>query len=240
VHTPPTLNDQFKRIVAAVSNLVFLFAVVGLWLLEPLLFQRHQLSGDALLVFIVGSLSLVVYYSLHDRLHVAREAVTASMGLLPEAARTGVADAPSDGERRDARDWRTRVTSTLWTPVIFNFWLVGWLIYASGGITNSPHSGVPVAMVLVGQSVYDVPQPTFTAGSRLPRLPRFCLAVARLYWLSLLVVVTLLGCLVVAQVAHPLTTRTAPTAEVMAVMLISLFASMCVTLVTRRADQRQN
>jgi hypothetical protein len=119
------------------------------------------------------------------------------------------------------------------------FWLVGWLIYATVGITTSPYSGVPLSMIIIGQSVYAIPPIQLRPSRRTPRLLVFTWGVARIYWSSLLVVVSLLGALVLLQRYLPAYRAPAPSGEILVVTLVSLVASMCVTFVTRRGDQRE-
>jgi len=224
-----------KLTVAIASNLAFLPAVVLLWALELPMFASHQLRGIDLIAFVIGELLLVVYYGLL----LEPEASTTFLDLLTQAARSGVPATDGAGPPESARQRVRlhRLITNLWTPVTLNFWLVGWLIYATGGITKSPYSGVPLSMIIIGQSVYAVPPMELRPSGRVPRLLVFLWSVGRLYSSSLLVVVSLLVTLVLLGSYLPVERRSAPTGEILLVMLVSLFASMCVTFVTRRNDQ---
>jgi hypothetical protein len=230
----PRSGDLFKTSVAAASNLLFLPAVSLLWVVEQPLFNAHQLAGSYLLVFIVGELTLTVYYLLAQS-----DSMTRMLDLFTQAARSGISaeDVASVGARKRPAGRLHRILTNLWTPVTLNFWLVGFLIYATGGITRSPYSQVPVSMIIIGQSVYAVPPIRLRPSSRAPRPVVFILSVARLYWSSLVVVVSLLTALVLLQRYAPIVSTSAPAGEIFLVMLVSLLASMCVTFLTRRADR---
>jgi len=226
-------TDELKAMFAAVSNIVFLVAVVALWLMEKPVFGHRQLHSSSLLTYIIGTLLLIPYY-----LFLSNNGLRSLGELLVSTAREGVPDAQDNLIIAPVNTSRLgRVTKNLWTPVTFNFLLVGWLIYASGGISNSPYSQVPLAMILIGQSTYDVPDIRFPAHIKAMPVIYFARRIAQLYWSSLLVVGSLLTGLLLIQKYHPLVTRQASTTEFFIIMLISLFASMCITFLTRRADR---
>jgi hypothetical protein len=233
----PKFDDRLKALLSAVSNLLFLIAVVAIWGSEQPLIGRHQLSGSALVAFTIWELALIAYYG--------ALAVSDDLGALPRlltnAIREGVAstkEAPGPSHAAAARrPLRVVVASNLWLPVTLNFASVGWLIFASGGIANSPYNQVPVAMILIGQSLYAVPPMVLTSESRTPWPIMFVSQVMRLYWSSITVVAVLLTTLLLLQRYDPMQTRAAPPVEILLVMLASLIASMGVTFVTRRADR---
>jgi hypothetical protein len=231
----PRFDDRLKTILAAAANLAFLLTLVGMWILEKPLFHRHQLSGSSLLIYTIGALSLIVYYGLR----VVSDNIRTLFELLWQAVRAGVRDSTYARRSKKTTTPGHGFPAGLRIPVTFNFWLVGWLIYASGGLTNSPYSGVPIVMVLLGQSMYDVPPITLQSRRGIPPLASFGWSVAKIYGSSLSVVISLLATLVALQHWCPRVTSAAPTGETVAMMIVSLFASVCVTFVTRKADQHR-
>lgn len=228
-------DDRLKAAMAAAANLFFLVAVSTIWVIETSAFDTHQLPGVSPLLFAIGELLLAVYFSAlaaSDRFGVLVE-------MLVCAARSGISKHSSDGAREDdlGAGRVRRLLTDLWTPVTLNFLLAGALIYASGGVVNSPYSQVPIAMMLIGQSVYRVPPVELSQHPRIPRVVVFAASVARLYRYPILIMISIEASLVVLQATHPLVTTPAPTAELLVTTLISFFAGMCVTFVTRRADR---
>jgi hypothetical protein len=220
--------------MAAAANLFFLVAVCSIWAVESSAFDTHQLPGVSPLLFVIGELLLILYFGALA----ASDRFGALVEMLVRAARSGIAEEEVgyDGDELTGGTLR-RLLTNLWTPVTLNFLLAGGLIYASGGVVNSPYSQVPIAMMLIGQSVYGVPPVELSHHPRTPRVVVFAASVARLYLYPLLIMVSLEVSLVVLQAAYPLVTTPAPTAELLLTTLISLFAGMCVTFVTRRADR---
>jgi uncharacterized membrane protein YqjE len=228
-------NDRLKAAMAAAANLFFLVAVSSIWVVEVSVFDTHQLPGVSPLLFAIGELLLIVYFAALA----ASDRFGALIEILVSAARSGISKDPSDGAREDdlGGGRLRRLLTNLWTPVTLSFLLAGALIYASGGVVNSPYSQVPVAMMLIGQSVYRVPPVELSHHTRIPRVIVFAASVARLYCYPLLIIVSIEVSLVVLQATYPLVTTSAPTAELLVTTLVTCFAGMCVTFVTRRADQ---
>jgi hypothetical protein len=227
-------TDRLKAAMAAAANLFFLLAVSTIWVVESSAFDTHQLPGVSPLVFAIGELLLIVYFGALA----ASDRFGALVEMLVRAARSGISKEETQADREDFTGGSLRcLVTNLWTPVTLNFLLAGGLIYASGGIVNSPYSPVPIAMVLIGQSVYRVPPVELSHHPHIPRVVVFAATVARLYRYPLFIVVLLELSLVALQAARPLVTTPAPAAELLVTILISMFAGMCVTFVTRRADQ---
>lgn len=227
-------DDRLKAAMAAAANVFFLVAVTTIWAVECSAFDTHQLPGVSPLLFAIGELLLIVYFGALA----ASDRFGALVEMLVRAARSGISQEDGHDEEGDlTAGWLRRVLTNLWTPVTLNFLLAGGLIYASGGVVNSPYSQVPIAMMLIGQSVYGVPPVELSHHPHTPRIVVFAASVARLYLYPLLIMVLLEVSLVVLQATHPLVTTPPPTVELLVTTLISLFAGMCVTFVTRRADQ---
>lgn len=141
----------------------------------------------------------------------------------------------------DARDFVPRrfrrVMANLWIPVTLQFWLVGWLIYASGGLKNSPYSMVLPAMLIIGQSVYPTSPIRLGADPRPRDFLVFVWRMACYYGYPQLMFGSLLVALVLLQEYHPLVTKPAPAAETIFVTQVSIFVVMCVVFVTKRLDR---
>ena len=237
VKTPPVVpkfDDRMKASLASFANLFFLAVVCIIWGLEQA-FGGHQLSSINLVIFALGALVLIEWFNLRA----SPERISALFYMLGRAARSGVAKAPPASKAANASDISRfkRFLCNLWVPVTLNFWLAGWLIYASGGITNSPYAQVPIAMMIVGQGVYDVPPIKLRTDTKVPEFLVFLGGVARLYWYPLILMVCLLSALVGLQTNLPLVIHPAPTLETLLITMVMLFASMCVTFVTRRSDR---
>jgi hypothetical protein len=231
----PRFDDRLKAAMAAAANVMFTSVVVLMWGLEGPLFGGHQLYGSSPLLFVIFALTMVLYYgalATSDRFGRLAD-------MLVQAAARGIVAEPEGAEpQRSSRPGRARaIFANLWVPVTLNFLLAGWLIYASGGILNSPYASVPVAMMLIGQSVYGVPPIDLRGHSRLPRLVVFVLAILRLYLYPFMLIIVIELMLVALQRLHPLVRSPAPAAEFVISTLLILLASMCVTFVTRRADK---
>ena len=220
--------------MAATANLFFLFAVCTIWAVESLIFDGRQLAGVSLVPFIIGELLLVVYFAALA----ASDRFGALVEILVRAARSGIAKDGARAEPEGRAGGRVRrLLTNLWTPVTLNFVLAGGLVYASGGVVNSPYNQVPIAMFLIGQSIYEVPPIELRHHERIPRIVVFAATLARLYVYPLFLIVLLELSVVGLQATHPLVTTSAPPALVLVSILITLFAGMCVTFVTRRADR---
>lgn len=231
----PNFDDRLKAAMAAAANVMFTSVVVLMWGLEGPLFGGHQLYGSSPLLFVIFALVMVLYYGALA----SADRFGRLVDMLVQAAARGIlAEHAETNPQRPSATGRARaIAANLWVPVTLNFLLAGWLIYASGGILNSPYASVPIAMMLIGQSVYGVPPIDLRGRSRLPRLVVFVLAILRLYLYPLALIVTIEVALVALQRLHPLVRSPAPSAEFVISTLLILLASMCVTFVTRRADQ---
>jgi hypothetical protein len=241
-HSPsvPRFDDRLKASLAIVSNGLLVLVVIVIAGLEEL-FGRQQTPTLALLAFVLLELVLIVYFGALA----ASDRFQDLLRLLARAARTGVgvgggAEQGSTGEERSTSraSVARRVLTNLWVPVTLNFLMVGYLIYASGGLANSAYSQVPIAMMLIGQSVYDVPAAIeLSAGCGAPRVLVFVWRVAGLYAYPLCLMAFLLACLLLLQRYAPLVSTPVPAVETGLTTLVMLLASMCVTFITRKADR---
>jgi hypothetical protein len=229
----PKFDNYMKATLAVFANLFFLGIVLLIWGLEKI-FGCHQLSGANLIIFALWALVLIQWFNLRA----SPDRAKALFYMLGRAARSGVTEAPPAATEEGAADVsRLKLIATsLWVPVTLNFGLAGWLIYASGGTTNSPYAQVPIAMMLIGQGVYDIP-PIELRSSKIPKPLTFIGGVAQLYWYPLILMTVLLTMLVGLQAKLPLVTRPAPTTETLLITLVMLFASMCINFLTRRSDR---
>jgi hypothetical protein len=157
--------------------------------------------------------------------------------LFGRVIRNGTAKVGVDFEDDPCIRVLKALTANLWVPVTFQFVLVGWLIYASGGIMNSPYSSVPIVMMMIGQSVYAAPSIEFEGDIKVRDVVLLLGRVGRAYRYPLLMVATLYLALMVLQENHPLVTHPAPAIEIVLTTLANLFFGMCVVIVTRRADR---
>jgi hypothetical protein len=231
---PPRFDDRMKAMLGSVATFILLLLVVTISTAENLLFGRSQLSVLDLAIFGFGALAIVDWLGVWG----SSDRVRTLLALLGRATRTGTVVVVRDLDSRETRPGTLRrVLGGLWVPVTLQFVLVGWLIYASGGIANSPYSSVPVVMMLIGQSVYETPSIELGDDIKVRDLLMFVCRVARAYCYPLLMFVVLFGVLVLLQEHHPLVTRSAPSVEIVFTTLVNLFFGMCVVLVTRRVDR---
>lgn len=226
----PKFDSKLKAGLAVVSNIVLLLAVNIIYALDDLL-GKGQITLIPLLIFDLLSLLLIVFYGAV----VTSDTIGSLVGWLVRVVSGDVR--AKNVFATDPVEAESQLLCNLWIPVTLNFLLAGYLIYMSGGITGSPFGQVPIAMMLIGQSVYDAPRIDLTTQARLPQPVLFLCEVARLYAYPLCLMVGLLAGLLAAQTYAPLETAPAPSLEIAATGFVVLFASMCVTFVTRRADQ---
>jgi hypothetical protein len=230
----PELADILKETIGMVANILLLLAVSVIWSAEDPLFGRHQISFQALAVFDGMTLMLIAYYGLL----IAADKLTLLLTMLANAVRTDlVEDKDNSFDRSQGMGVIRRLTSNLWLPTTFNFFAVTWLIYASGGIASSPYFPVPLAMMAIGQSIYRAPAVTLGTGNATRRLLNFVVKMIHLYNYPLILVSSLLVLLERLQEVHPLVATPAPVPETIITTLLCMFVTMCVTFITRRADQ---
>ncbi|MFZ1153891.1 MAG: hypothetical protein WAN93_03190 [Solirubrobacteraceae bacterium] len=228
-------RDRLQATIGAWLTVVLVVTVDFLWVMARLLTGKGQLSAINLLVFTLGGLVIVGWLGLRA----ASDKVDTLMLLLARVTRIGAAE--GDIDALDARveiPGRFRsLVANLWIPVTLQFILVGWLIYASGGLTNSPYGPVLVVMMAIGQSVYHAPAIELGAEVKMRDVLIFIGRVTRLYVYPQLMFVCLLIALVLLQEHHPLVTRPTPPGEMIFTLQLCIFVSMCVVFITRRADR---
>jgi hypothetical protein len=182
--------------------------------------------------FTIGAYVLIAYFLVlanPNGIRALQRSLARATGKPAEASREEPIGAPGRLEL---------LLADPWVPVTLEFLLVGWLIYASGGVIDSPYSPVPIGMVVIGQSVYDVRPIAFDAKAGLLRaIAVFAARVAGQYWYPLSLSVSLLIGLEALQQWHPIVQRTAVPGELAFTSLFSMFVCMCTTFVTRCADR---
>jgi hypothetical protein len=228
-------RDQLQATIGAWLTVVLVVIVNTLWVMAKLLVGHGQLSGVNLTIFTIGGLIIIGWLGLWA----ASDKVDTLFLLLAKVTRAGTAE--GDADVLDTRDFipgRFRcIIANLWIPVTLQFLLVGWLIYASGGITNSPYGPVLVVMMAIGQSVYHAPGIELGAEAKMRDVLIFIGRVARLYVYPQLMFMSLLIALVLLQEHHPLVTRPIPPGEMIFTLQLCIFVSMCVVFITRRTDR---
>jgi hypothetical protein len=229
----PRFDESMQATIGALLTIVLLVLVDLLWAFEKLSYGQSELPAVGIYVFNCGGLFISVWFCVLA----SREKIDTLLNMFAGATRT---DIPAgDAEVLDVENvgGSSRFITNPWIPVTLQFLLAGWLIYASGGITNSPYSSVLIAMMLIGQSLYMTPSVTYDAHAKLLGAPAFMGGFARAYWYPLLMFVSLLVGLVWLQAHHPLMRRPAAAGEMFATTLLNLLVSMCVVFVTRRVDR---
>jgi hypothetical protein len=229
--------DEYQKAYFGAAALFFLWLIVAaISATEKPLFGQDQLSGTGFVVFTIGAYALIAYFLLLAN----PNGVNALPRALAKATRRGVSfeEATTAPDTFEAHPGRLELILTNpWVPVTLEFMLVGWLIYASGGIVNSPYGPVPIGMIIIGQNVYDVRPIVFDGAAGMRGIFIFAARVAHQYWYPLLLSVTLLLGLELLQEWRPLVQRTAPPGELAFTTLFSLFVCMCATFVTRCSDR---
>lgn len=228
--------DQYQKAYFGAAALFFLWLVVAaISAMEKPVFGQEQLSSTGFIVFTIGSYALIAYFLVLAN----PNGVNSLPKSLARATRRGMASEEIEGaEVTEDRPGRLgRVLTNPWVPVTLEFLLVGWLIYASGGIVNSPYGPVPIGMIIIGQNVYDVRPIVFDSEAGISGILLFAARVARQYWYPLALSVSLLLGLELLQELHPLVQKPAPPSELAFTTLSSLFVCMCATFVTRCTDR---
>jgi hypothetical protein len=234
----PRFDVLLKLILGASLTFILMVVVDAFSVGEVVMIGESHLSTVNLYIFNLGAMTIVVWFGSLANLDKVGELVSLLVGNA--AANTAGCSASElcDGDPAGGLEgWLGNAVKNVWVPVTLLFLLVGWLIYASGGIANSPYSQVPIVMMVVGQSVYDTPSVELRADAKLMNLPIFVKGVVRHYLYPIAMFALLLIGLVLLQAYHPLVTKPAPELENIFTTLLGLVVSMCVVAVTRRADQ---
>lgn len=225
--------DEYQKAYFGAAALFFLWLVVAaISAMEKPVFGQDQLSSTGFIVFTIGAYALVAYFLVLAN----PNGVNSLPKSLARATRRGLT--PEEIDVVESRPGRLELILTNpWVPVTLEFLLVGWLIYASGGIVNSPYGPVPIGMIIIGQNVYDVRPIVFDSEAKIRGILVFAARVAHQYWYPLFLSVALLLGLELLQELHPLVQRPAPPGELAFTTLSSLFVCMCATFVTRCTDR---
>jgi hypothetical protein len=228
-------REQLQATVGAWSTVILVVAVNILWVTAKLWFGDGQLSSIDLMIFTLGGLIAIGWLALLA----SSDKVGVLFALLEKVTEAGAAE----GDQR-AVDTTSigpgrfrRVITNLWIPVTFQFWLVGWLIYASGGIAGSPYLPVPVAMMIIGQSVYHVRPIELGTDAKVRDVLMFIWRVVCFYGYPQLMFGSLLIVLAMLHEYHPLMRKPVPIAETIFIMQLSVSIGLCVAFVVRRADR---
>jgi hypothetical protein len=208
---------------------------------DAFLAAAEGLAGDSristidLLVFNLGGWLIIGWLGLLA----SSDELDAMLLRLARVTREGVAEDGADPlggpDLEPAR--LARVLTNLWIPVTFMFLLAGWLVYASGGPTNSPFVSLPVTMTIIGQSVYHLPAIELRANPRPRDLLAFGWHVLRFYAYPQLLFGFILVALCLLQIYRPIRTNPAPLAETMIATQLNLSIGMCVAFLARRFDR---
>jgi hypothetical protein len=229
-------REQFQAAVGAWSTVVLVAAVNLIWGVAKLLTGKGQLSGINLMIFTLGGLTIIGWLGLLTSSY----RPGALFALLARTTQTGPVEG-DDGLLNNGAHVGPgrfqRAISNLWVPVTFQFWLVGWLIYASGGITSSPYVPVPVAMMIIGQSLYHVRPIGLRAEAKLRDVLAFLWRVACFYGYPQLMFGSLLIALAMLHEYLPLAASPAPIAETIVIMQLSVSIGLCVAFIVRRVDR---
>lgn len=209
--------------------------VAAFWVVAKTISGEGQFSSIDFMIFDMGCFAAVGWLSLLA----STDTLKALLGRLERAA--GAVQASAAGEQSDPGGGEHGLLAcaltNLWVPVTFLFLLATWLVYASGGLANSPFISLPVTMMIVGQSVYCVPAIRLPAKPRSRDLLIFVGCVLRFYWYPQLLFASMLVALALLQRYHPLRTSPAPTAETMLATQLNLSIGMCVAFLARRFDR---
>lgn len=226
--------DEYQKAYFGAAALFFLWLVVaGLSFAERPLFGQDQLSSSAFVFFTLVAYVLIAYFLVLAN----PSGIDALPRSLARATRRGTLAEHCEGPAAKPAGRLESIFTNPWVPVTFEFLLVGWLIYASGGLAGSPYGPVPIGMIIIGQNVYDVRPIAFDGDAGLRGILVFAVRVAGQYWYPLSLSVSLLLGLELLQGWHPLVVRPAPPGELAFTTLLSLFVCMCATFVTRCADR---
>jgi hypothetical protein len=230
-------NTERGRLLATLGawSTVALLIVVDVFIAAADgLASDNRVSGLDLLTFNMGGLLIAAWLSLlasSDKLDV----------MLTRLAKATQESA--DGERRDLPETEAqnpgllfRILTNLWLPVTFQFLLAGWLVHGSGGLGSSPFVSLPVTMMIIGQSVYDLPSIELSDPGARP-LAVFVWRVLRFYAYPQLLFAFIMVTLGLLQIYEPTHTRPAPLAETMIATQLNLSIGMWVAFLARRFDQ---
>jgi hypothetical protein len=229
----PAFDDHLKALFGALSTWVLMLIVIVISTAESVFLGHTQISLVDLAIFVFAGFAIAQWLLLRG--------TTDRFGalLLLFAAVVRVPDRQGDlGSFRGPTHGRIgRALGNLWIPVTFQFALAHWLIYASGGVMNSPYTAVPAVMMLIGQSVYPAPLVELPkANAR--ELFKFCGRFARYYAYPFCMLVSMQAIVVLLQERYPLVTRPAPPFEIVLTTLVAVFSGYLVAHVTRRAADR--
>jgi hypothetical protein len=201
---------------------------------ESLFLGRTQILLVDLVIFVAAGVVVVQWFLFRS----ATDRFGALLLLFAVVVRAPDrrGDAGVDSFRRLSPGPMGQALGNLWIPVTFQFALAHWLIYASGGVANSPYTAVPPVMMLIGQSVY--PSPLVELPKTNAReLVKFSVRFARYYAYPFCMLVSMQAAVVLLQDRHPLVTRPAPSFEIVLTTLVTVFSGYLVAHVTRRADR---
>jgi hypothetical protein len=228
-------NSSINAMFGAVLATVLLFLVCLISVLEKPLLGENQLTPMGLDYFIKSQAVVIAWLFVVA----VPEEIHGLFVLIAKAIRTD-----SDEDDIDVLDNKDvapgcfrRFLTNLWVPVTLQFWVAGWLIYASGGLANSPYTPILPPMMIIGQSIYPIPLIELGVGAK---PSDFILCLGRLvcyYRYPLLMFASLLVTLTLLQESHPLVTKPGPKAETIFTTLLSLFVSMCAVFISRRLDR---
>jgi hypothetical protein len=225
-------DDRLKISIAIMANIFLIVAVDAIRGLEDI-FGRGQIPTVALLIFNCLALAQIIYYGAVA----ASDKINDLLTLLFRETHADTSEGGNSTARAKNNRKIVRYLGNIQIPATLNFLLVGYLIYVSGGIANSPYSSVPIAMMIIGQSVYYVPPIEFGPRRKMPRLLTFFWEVVSPYAYPLLLMAFLLGSLIALQNYIPLVTKAAPAIETIFTTFLILLVSMCATFIRRRANQ---
>jgi hypothetical protein len=229
-------DNELKITLATYSTLALLAVVWVISIVELLIFGQPQIPPVGLGVFTVLGLCIIGWLGTVD----TSRNLSALFDLLPREPRAGGAESNGTIGATSLGPGRfQRVITNLWIPVTFQFLLVGWLIYASGGMANSPYDALPILVITIGQSVYEPPQVEFDGQANTRGVVRFVLRLARSYWYPLTLSVLILILLQLAQSYRPMVTRPAPPLERGLTTFLTLFITMCVGFLVQKHQSRR-
>ena len=228
-------REQFQATVGAWLTVVLVVTVDVIWVVVKLLTGQGQLSGINLMIFNLGGLIIIGWLGLLASSY-KLSALFALLARVTQASPVEGEEGSCDTAEKDPGRFQRAITN-LWVPVTLQFWLVGWLIYASGGIVNSPYIPVPVAMMIIGQSVYHVRPIQLGANAKLRDVLIFLWRVTCFYGYPQLMFGSLLLVLAILHEYLPPTTGPAPIAETIFILQLSVSIGLYVAFIVRRVDR---
>jgi hypothetical protein len=230
---PEGFNHAMKSLFGAVSTFVLLVIVCLISMFEARVFGQTQLAPIGLQYFLAGGVFIIGWFILLSD----ADRICGLFALLARTIRPSPPGVQLDlfkAEHASPGRFR-RVITNHWIPVTFQFCLVGWLMYASGGLV-SPYTPVIVGMMMIGQSIYPTPSIGPGGGMTVRQLLLSFWRVGCYYGYPQLLFGSVLVAVALLQEYHPLVTTLPPFAEMIFTSQLSLFISMCVVFVTRSAD----